>query len=146
MEDVTFDGYIDLLLPNQQTASAVWYHAFVWGTETGGLVYAPGFSELSDVTLDTARKQVLSHRIQSGVESYAISVYDAEKRDFVPLRSLYRDFSGDGDTVFREFDENGKVVRELYFSGTDPDPESEDFASYFEEGSFWELNSEKWNG
>lgn len=142
--DVTFDGYADLLIPNQQPAYGSWFHAYVWDVETGKLIDAPGFSELSNVALDTDRKQILSHRLASRSTSYSISVFDPDKKEFVTQHSLYWDWSDDGVTYFKEFNEKNEIVTEFSFCGTTLDPETTDAKPYFEDGSVWELASSKW--
>lgn len=142
--DVTFDGYVDLLLPNQRPSGAVWYHAFVWDAEAGELVYTPGFSELSNVALDAERKQILSHRTSSMITAYSISAFDADKKDFILQHSLYWDWSNDAATVFKEYNEKDEIVNQFIFSGTTLSPVSPNAKPYFEEGSVWELASSKW--
>ncbi|MCH5184303.1 MAG: M56 family metallopeptidase, partial [Oscillospiraceae bacterium] len=145
--DVTFDGYADLLLPNEQLAGAFRYHAFVWDAQAEQLVYAPGFSQLSNVALDAQAERILSHRIASMITSYSITVFDAEKQDFVTLHSLYLDWSDGVEPVCREFDERGELVKEFtaHFSGAELSPEDPNATPYFEEGSVWELGSAKWD-
>lgn len=142
--DLTFDGYVDLIVPNRQPEGAVWYHAYVWDVQAGQLVYAPGFSKLSNVALDAEREQILSYRVANNVSTYTISVFDAEKQDFVMLHSLYWDWSDKWQTVFKEINEKGTVVNEFTFVGETLYPENPDAKQYFEKGSVWELDSAKW--
>ncbi len=146
--DVTFDGYADLLIPNQEPAHGPWFHAFVWDVETNQLIFAPGFSELPNVALDTERKQILHHRLSDRITSYGISVYDSAKKDFIGIHSLCWDWSDDEITYFEESEwKNGKwkTVKEFTFSSDiNFNQEYPRAKPYYEEGSVWELGSSKW--
>ena len=152
--DVTFDGNCDLLVPREHPASAVWFLCFVWDEETETFIYAPGFDSLSNFSLDYENQLILDNRTASMITSYGMSVYDEEAKDFVWQKSLYWEPVLEDESLetykFQESKhENGKditVVEEivpgklLMVDKTHPT-----VAPYFEDGSLWDLDSEKWN-
>ena len=87
--DVTFDGNLDILVPKEHPASAVYFQAYVWNEKESQFIYAPTFESLPNIALDTENKLILSSRTASQISSYAMSYYDNTKNDFIIKNSIH---------------------------------------------------------
>ncbi len=150
--DVTFDGNIDLLVPSQRPASAVYFQAYVWNEKESQFIYAPTFENLPNFALDTENKLILSYRSGNMITSYGMSYYDTTKKDFIFKNSVYMELAENDQEIHfveEEF-KNGewKIIKEHFIAGDDPygpDKTNPDISNYYEKGSFWDLDSDKWN-
>ena len=150
--DVTFDGNLDLLVPSQSAASAVYFQAYVWNEKESQFIYAPTFENLANIALDTENKLILSYRSGNMMTSYGMSYYDTTKKDFIFKNSVYMELAENDQEIHfveEEF-KNGewKIIKEHFIAGDDPygpDKTNLDISHYYEKGSFWDLDSDKWN-
>lgn len=149
--DVTFDGNLDILVPSQRPASAVYFQAYVWNEKESQFIYAPTFENLSNIALDTENKLVLSSRTASQISSYGMSYYDTIKNDFIVKNSLYMEPTEDDQLLhlIEQELQNGeqKIVAEGHVDTGDalnPDKTNPAISHYYEKGSLWDLDSEKW--
>ena len=149
--DITFDGNLDILVPSQRPASAVYFQGYVWNAKENRFIYAPTFEGLSNVALDTENKLVLSHSSASRITSFGVNYYDIAKNDFTFENFLYIESTENNQSLHfvEEELQNGewKTVAENFIAGDDPyspDETNPAISHYYEKGSFWDLNSEKW--
>ena len=150
--DVTFDGNLDLLVPSQRPASAVYFQAYVWNEKESQFIYAPTFENLPNFARDTKNKLILSSRSASKITSYGMSYYDTTKNDFITKNSLYMEPTEDEQLlhfVEEEF-KNGerKTIAEdtiAFDNPYIPDETNPAISHYYEKDSFWDLDSDKWN-
>ncbi len=149
--DVTFDEQPDLLIPYQQTASAVYFKAYVWSEENHRFIYAPFFENLPNFIIDKENTAILSSRTASQITSYSMSCYDNEAEDFRMTHSLYCEQNDDQEWHFveQDYNENNvavtiKDVLVACCDGLDIDKSDPQIAPYFAPGSLWDLSSEKW--
>ena len=150
--DVTFDGNLDLLVPSQRPASAVYFQAYVWNEKESQFIYAPTFENLPNFARDTKNKLILSSRSASKITSYGMSYYDTTKNDFITKNSLYMEPTEDEQLlhfVEEEF-KNGerKTIAEDTIAVDNPyipDETNPAISHYYEKDSFWDLDSDKWN-
>ncbi len=149
--DVNFDGNKDILVPYMQTSRADLFHAYVWDAGKSEFVYAPSFAGVANFVLDTENKRLLGYSMGDMRVNYAVAVYDAEAKDFVFSNSLYYEYltDEDGDTIhFVEY-EKDEIVAEYTMPGNGDyylvDETDDRMKPYLQEGSFWDLYSEKWH-
>ena len=150
--DVTFDGNLDLLVPSQRPASAVYFQVYVWNEKESQFIYAPTFENLPNFARDTKNKLILSSRSASKITSYGMSYYDTTKNDFITKNSLYMEPTEDEQLlhfVEEEF-KNGerKTIAEDTIAVDNPyipDETNPAISHYYEKDSFWDLDSDKWN-
>ena len=149
IEDITFDGYSDVLVPYQSSASAQYFMAFVWDTTTNKLVYTPTFENLPNVALDKNKKAILSSRSADKTTSYSISVFDKDLNDFKICKSFYY-YLDDENIIYKEkkLDNSGKM--QIISDFTIPYNENDDYysmnpeiESYYNK-SDWNFDSPKW--
>lgn len=163
--DVTFDGYLDLLIPYERPASAVYFSAYIYDashsdTKENDFVYAPSFEEIPNFALDLENEEILSKRTQSQRTSYDMYWYSFTDSDFRLLNSLYYEPAHLKDASYLEneiyfvetsydFDEKETIVNEFVAASGDdfmnPDKSDPKIAPYYEVGSVWDLDSDKWN-
>lgn len=162
--DVTFDGYVDLLIPCERSASAVYFSAYIYDAshsdaKENNFVYAPSFEEIPNFALDKQNEMILSKRTQSMITSYSMSWYSFGDHDFLLANSLYyepanlRDSSYSEDEIYfveesYDTDEKETIVNEFVAASDgviDPDKTDPKVAPYYENGSFWDLDSDKWD-
>ncbi len=150
--DITFDGKLDIVVPSQQPASAVYFQGYIWDDRAQEYVYAPSFEEIPNVALDKQNKTLLSHRTADKITSYGIHKYSESDKDFVNSRSLYwepkadeknmsvteSDYSKEKDEQVKKF--SVPAIGELEIDKTDPQ-----MSSYYEKNSIWDLDGDKWN-
>ena len=140
--DVTFDDYPDRLELYDSPASANYYLAYVWDEAAGEYVYAEGFETIANFSLDYANNLILSHRTASMAETYSMSYYNAEQRAFIRTNMI----SWSSDGFIEEKMENGQWITIAEFS-TPIEMSSIPNAliPYLDDGSFWDLDSDKWD-
>lgn len=150
--DVNFDGFLDLVIPHEHPASAVYFQAYVWKEANESFVYAPGFENIENFVLDNDKKILLSHRTASRITTYAIHSYDESINDFT-LKKLVCWRPSDTEDFMHfteeEYNVNGEatIINDCLVEATDPiwiDERNPNIVGYFVDGSFWDLNSIKW--
>lgn len=150
--DVTFDGNLDILVPSQRPTSAVYFQAYVWNEKESQFVYAPTFENLANIALNAENKLVLSRHTGSKITSYSMSYYDTTKNDFIVKNSLYMEPTENDQLLHFVEDELQNNERKIIAEDTiaidnpyNPDETNSAISHYYEKGSFWDLDSEKWN-
>lgn len=153
--DVNFDGYYDLLVPDRHPARAIFLNAYIYDSAQKQFVEAPIFKDLPSIALDTANKQILYHSSGDGMTYYGMASYVKDKEDFVVTNSVLIEPNYTDNTTefskyyFAEYDHNKKAivkefnipVHEFYlYPISNPD-----LVPYYEGGSFWDLDSDKWD-
>ena len=152
--DVTFDGQPDLLIEKKPTPpTGLWFDTYVWVEEENSYCHAEGW-DLANFAVDQENKRILSHDSGDMRVFHTISYWDAETRQPVVEHQLLWGWRATDETQseveFWEY-KNGD---ELVASYTVPaeewgyvytlNQEDSRFAPYFEPGSLWDLNGEKW--
>jgi len=143
--DITFDGHKDILIPYQRPASGAFFRGYVWNPDAGQYQHVPKLEELPNIALDAERQLLLSHRTQSQITSYGMYAYDTGKQDLAEVRSLVWQPGGSGFLV-TEYDME-KQVNQFSVSGKNamnPNKPHAAMAPYFQSGSQWDLDGEKW--
>ena len=148
--DITFDGYSDVLVPHQRTASAIYFMAFVWDTATNKLVYAPTFEKFANISLDTDNKLLLSKASGDKSTTYKIGIYDENSKDFKESEVFY--YYANGEFIFYKEQKSDNGIMETVAEYKFPYNEDSDdpYALYptisdkYTENSHWDLNSSKW--
>ena len=155
--DVNFDGYLDLLIPDMHPARAIFFSAYIYDSAQQKFVEAPSFKNIPNFALDTQNKQILYYSGGDSMFNYGIACYDKDKKDFVTTNSILikPNYTG-GTTEFAEYHfkerryQDGKeiIVNEfnipLHEFHLYPVSNS-DMLPYYENGSFWDLSSDKWD-
>lgn len=152
LADVSFDGNLDVVLPYERSASAVYFQAYIYDTVTSQFVYAPSFEKIANFSLDVANRIILGHRTASMITSYSKSEYSAEKKDFFVIASLYfepAEQENHLNLIEERYDNNGNIINTTSLkipskNGIDVDRNDSRVQPYYETQSFWSLNSEKW--
>ena len=151
--DVNFDGNKDILIPYNKTAKGVYYMAYVWDIRNHAFVYASEFKNLPNFVLDNENKQVLTKTANDMLVTYGVACYEEAISDYVITNSLYYEYLVDeveGDKIhFVEYNSFNEIIAEYYMQGNENyymvDETDERMVPYLEQGSFWDLYSEKWN-
>ena len=155
--DVNFDGYYDLLVPDMHPAHAIFFNAYIYDSAQQKFVEAPSFKNLPNIALDAENKQILYHSGGDSMFNYGMAFYDKDKKDFVTTNSILikPNYTG-GTTEFPEYHfeeyryEDGKEIivnefniplHEFYLYPVS----NSDMLPYYENGSFWDLSSDKWD-
>ncbi|MBE6692254.1 MAG: hypothetical protein E7586_02840 [Ruminococcaceae bacterium] len=153
--DVTFGGYLDILVPVIETGSAIYYSAFVYDNKTDEFKYAPHFENFPNFILDTQNQRILAHRQGDMSNYYAYCKYNSDIEDFEITNSVFFECV-DTENYTYEFTESkneGGVLTDVakftltgdgYYSVKGINAEIDE--TYYSEGSFWELDSPKWRG
>ncbi|MBQ6884426.1 MAG: hypothetical protein IJN56_01665 [Clostridia bacterium] len=155
--DVNFDGYLDLLIPDMHPARAIFFNAYIYDSAQQKFVEAPSFKNIPNFALDTQNKQILYYSGGDSMFKYGMACYDKDKKDFVTTNSILIEpnYTG-GTTEFAEYHfkerryQDGKeiIVNEFNI------PLHEfhlypvaypDILPYYQQGSFWDLYSDKWD-
>lgn len=155
--DVNFDGYLDLLIPDMHPARAIFFNAYIYDSAQQKFVEAPSFKNIPNFALDTQNKQILYYSGGDSMFKYGIACYEKNKKDFVTTNSILIEpnYTG-GTTEFAEYHfkerryQDGKeiIVNEFNI------PLHEfhlypvaypDILPYYQQGSFWDLSSDKWD-
>ncbi len=156
--DVNFDGYCDLLIPDMHPARAIFFSAFIYDSAQQKFVEAPSFKDLPNIALDTENRQILYSSGGDSMFNYGMACYKQDKKDFVTTNSIFIEPNHtDGTTEFTEYHfeecryEDGKEIivnefniplHEFYLYPV----AYPDILPYYQEGSFWDLDSDKWDG
>lgn len=151
--DVNFDGFLDLVIPHERPASAMYFQAYVWNPTDEKFVYAKGFENIENYVLDNDNKKILSHRTASRITTYAVHSYDKSSNDFVLEKMVcWRSSDQEGFMHFTEevYNANGEsaIIKDCLVKEIDPvwiDENDPRVIGYFAPGSFWDLNSKKWD-
>ena len=164
--DVTFDGSLDILIPENSNSNAITLDAFVWDSSSRQFVEAPSFASIPSPTIDTGSKRILSffaignpvnistmYAYQDGrfVETNCLSwgwaimnpdpVPDAENLIHFAETKGDRNL-GNQETVadfYVQYDKDSSAWPPFDIS----DPR---VAPYYQHDSFWDLSSPKWSG
>ena len=156
--DVNFDGYLDLLIPDMHPARAIFFSAYIYDSAQQKFVEAPSFKDIPNFALDTKNKQILCYSGGDSMFNYGMACYDKDKKDFVTTNSILIEpnYTG-GTTEFPEYHfeecryEDGKEIivnefniplHEFYLYPV----AYPDILPYYQQGSFWDLYSDKWDG
>ncbi len=146
--DITFDGNFDLVIPYHMNGDGdQTFSAYVWDVDEEQFVKKT-FWYMSNFSLDYENKYILSHRKCSAVFDYYIHRYDEVEKDFYLLASLCCVVDEQTGVVEVEERHSATTVKEFttktenYLS---LNPNDINTLQYFEEGSPWNLNSDKWN-
>ena len=146
--DVNFDGEDDLIVPYQRPAAAAYFSAYVWDKKLKQFIHAKTFETLSNVALDTEKKQILSSRSADKITSYAISTFDKNTKDFNVQKSLYYYPDGDNMVYKEEHLKNGEMQIVGEFTKPIKDDNyyemDSELYSYFSNHRKWNLDSSKW--
>ena len=148
--DITFDGHKDILVPAQRPASGAFFAGYIWNEAQGQYLYAPSLESIPNIAPDTENKLLLSCRTASLITSYSMYSYRVDKLDFVCIRSLYWEPGDRAVSVVESQFADGKETQIKRFSvpAADglqlPAKGHTDMVPYYEAGSLWDLDSEKW--
>ena len=147
--DVNFDGFPDLLVLDFTSAYGDNYTAIVWDKEEQNFVRTYGFEKITNFTLVDNGEYILGKRGGDMSEHYSISVYNAVDHAFVRTNYLRFTFPYDGEENISVFEEHvmGCKVQTDDFTVPDDDAfrENPKIQPYYEAGSTWDLNAERWN-
>jgi len=147
--DVTFDGYIDLLVPILDSAYWLWFDAYIWDTTSGQFIEAPSFQNVWNPAIDESNQRIFTK--VGGDKSFSWSIWTFTDGQFVRENSIYfhDDPSGQSyvkviETQCSGADSEEIIVHEYYVKGPVYFDEPE-LAHYCIPGSFWDLDSPRWN-
>lgn len=149
--DINFDGNLDLVIPKERPASAVYFIAYVYDTENNEFVYAPSFESLPNFIIDNENERILAKRTSSQITSYSMSNYDDELNDFVVTNSLYWEPDENNTHLVEErlnADNELEIVQDLLIEGMDAltyDKTKASFSDYWVTDSFWDLDDDIWH-
>ncbi len=153
--DVTFGGIIDIVVPVKETGSAIYYSAFIFDYKTEKFKYVPHFESFPNFVLDTENQRILAHRQGDMSSYYAYCTYNSDVEDFETTNSVFFECVNTENYTY-EFTESkteGGVWTDVakytlmgdgYYSVRGINQEIDE--TYYNEGSFWELDSPKWRG
>lgn len=147
MVDMTFDGFKDVAVCEQESARGKSFAVLRWDTKQERLVKMK--QSLINPAVDTEASVIRTSSSGDQIVSYSIWSYNEDATDFVCTHSLYfeenEQSTGDDDRMRLVVTENG-VEKTLYVRGepygldqTDPQ-----VAPYYEPGSFWDLDGLQW--
>lgn len=146
--DITFDGNFDLVIPYHMNGEGdQTFSAYVWDGDEGKFVQKT-FWYMSNFSLDYENKYILSHRKCSCVFDYYIHYYDEQEKDFNLLASLCCAVDEQTGVVSVEERHDTTTVKEFLTETEDYlslNPNDINTMQYFKEGSYWDLNSDRWN-
>lgn len=146
--DITFDGNFDLVIPYHMNGEGdQTFSVYVWDVDEGQFVQK-SFWYMSNFSLDYENKYILSHRKCSGVFDYYIHYYNEQEKDFDLLASLCCVVDEQTGVVRVEERHDTTTVKEFQTKTEDYlslNPNDINTIQYFKEGSYWDLNSDKWN-
>jgi len=159
--DVNFDSKLDKLVPYMRPASGVYYKAYVWNEEKGDYVYAEGFENCPNISIDTERKVLLSHRTASMITSYSIITFDGMKFDsnrgiywepaenYTKIHFVEKEYIREPDYPWEKFcksylEVEHKNVNVGMAGLLTPAKTDEQIKGYFESGSLWDLDGARW--
>lgn len=151
--DVSFDGYLDIIVPYSLSASAAYFQAYIWDDSQNKYEYAPDYQNIPNVAIDADNNLLLSHRTADKITSYSMYGYSADKNDVIATRSIYWEPQVDSNLMLvKEFSYNidgtSELLREFNVPCTDSitiDKTDGQISSYFSSDSIWNFDGEKWN-
>ncbi len=153
--DITFGGNIDIVVPISETGSAIYYSAFVFDIKTEKFKYVPHFENFPNFILDNENKRILAHRQGDMSNYYAYCRYNSDVEDFETTNCVFFECV-DTENFTYEFTESkyedgvwtevakNTLTGNDYYSVKGINQEIDEI--YYNEGSFWELDSPKWRG
>ena len=147
VQDVTFDGREELLIPVAYSARYQDFGVFLWDKKNKQLDWLT--TTLRNPAVDEKHKVIRTCTSGDGISSYSAWAYNADTQDFACTHSLYFEensgATGDGDAMRLVVTEEGKTT-ELFVPGEryELDKTDPQVAPYYEDGSFWDLDSERW--
>lgn len=147
--DITFDGKQDILVPAQRLAGGACFAGYIWVEAIGQYVHAPKLAEIPNIALDRENKLLLGGRSASQITYYGMYRYNGDAQDFEIVRSLYWEPDEGGVIVVESQFTDGEETELKRFTAppTDrltPQKNNPDVAPYYEGGSLWDLDSDKW--
>lgn len=150
--DVSFDGQVDIIVPQQRPASAAYFQAYIWNEENNKYQYAQGYEKIPNVAIDADNKSLLSRQTTDEITSYGMYSYSVEKCDVIQVRSIYWEPQETSSSMLvKEFEYNNgteKLLKQFFSSAIDLitiDKTDSKIAPYFSKNSVWNLDGEKWN-
>lgn len=157
--DVNFDGYSDLLVLLESDRIEC-YSALHWDPETQTFVYAKGFDEMADFSVDTENHRFLCGFYDCHRTYYYLYDYDPATRTYFAIRSLYiSDYPYEGgetedddliceETVRESEMINGEWVTVWesteYYTYRKDGPTSDRFPQYYTEDGIWAIVTDRW--
>ncbi|MBE6811002.1 MAG: M56 family metallopeptidase [Ruminococcaceae bacterium] len=146
--DITFDGNYDLIMPYHMDGTGDQsFSVYVWDVDEKQFV-KKSFWYMSNFSLDYKNKCILSHRKCATVFDYYIHRYDDMGKDFYLLSSLccvVDEMTGVVKVEERHGTNTTKEFTTYCGDYLSLDSNDSNAAEYFKEGSYWDLNSDKWN-
>lgn len=147
-KDVTFDGRQSLIVPIERSASGIYFKAYAWNKKTESFTELLSFRNIKNPAINDTEKTILSHSSSDKITFY--SVFSFEKNQFVNKNSLYweADIDNSGENIGHMVETSGEEIISDFEVGFldyySVDTDDERVKPYFTKGSFWDLNSEKW--
>ncbi|MBQ8751745.1 MAG: hypothetical protein IJZ13_01425, partial [Clostridia bacterium] len=150
--DVTFDGYKDLLVPQQRPAGYAAFLAYRYDPDQKQFVELPDFENVYNPIVRADDQQILSNHSVSQVDTepnsyYKKYTYDSESGTYLGSYSLHIIATAEGQLQYSEYrlDENraSELVNQVVVS-IDAQKTDAKTAPYYEDGSFWDLDGAMW--
>lgn len=151
--DVNFDGHADVVVPFVRPAGGAYFQAYLWDAAAGQYRRSPTFENLANIALDAETGMLLFSRTSDKITTYGMCRYDAEKKDYVLVRSLVWEPSEDQltmtvteqDYTAEEEKQTRTFSAALAEDGISLDATDEVMAPYFADDSVWDLDGQKWD-
>ena len=148
MVNMTFDGFLDVAVYDQESARGKNFAILRWDTKNEQLVLMP--TTLQNPVVDTQESIIRTSMAGDQIVSHSIWSYDEDATDFVRTHSLYfhRDeqSTGDDDSMKLVVTENGQTktlcVRGEPYALDKTDPQ---VAPYYDLNSVWKLGYTVWD-
>lgn len=123
--------------------------------DTKQFVYFPDFEEIGSFSLDTENKKILTHNfiwMGSSLVSEFYTVYSFNGEKYIIEKQIRFELSEDlkkTTLIETEGDVDIQVVKAVYVLDYDyynvgVDKTDERLKPYYEDGSYWDLDGEKW--
>lgn len=154
LEDINFDGTDELILPAERPASGIYFNAYFWNDETGQFELIPDFRNLANPAIDNEERVILSHKTSSQITSYGKTSFKGkETENFSSIYwesvSLSPDTPDENTGGFYVCENIDGKEKKLYVpsdpnSSTEPDWNCKELIGYTQEGSYWDIDSDKW--
>ena len=152
-KDVTFSGDLALVIPLERSAHAVTFAAYVWDAGQKQFVEVPSFQNIRNPAIDPDTARILSHNSAGQITSYTIYAFDGQQ--FAPTNSLTwqpADIESDpisnAENLVHVVERKGtETVQDFLVPSEgsyDIDQNDLRIKPYYVSGSFWDLNSSKW--
>ncbi len=148
--DINFDGNLDILIPDMYPARAIFYNAYIYNAKQQKFIEAPSFKDLPNPALDIKNQRVLYSSGGDSMFLYGMVYYDKNENDFRTANTILIEPDNDKYHFVEYSYKNGKEsvknefhipLHEFYLY-----PKSNhDIVPYYEVGSFWDLDSDKWD-